>query len=103
MTVGGRGLFGAFAGYDATIGKVFFNANAGYGMTAEKRSGQKKDLGYEFNAQVGYKMFDNLSASVAGAYMVLGKALDGSDSQRVGGAKDADDPWMTNIQLSYTF
>lgn len=107
MTVGGRGSIGLFAGYEATMGKVFYNANIGYMMTAEERtnSGIKEDgaIGTEINAQVGYKLFDNMSVSAAAAYAFLGDGLSGSTTERFGGATDADDPYLVNVQVSYTF
>jgi len=116
ITVGGHGLMGAFLGYDGTADKLFYNANVGYAQAAEKfdGSGEKKELGTEINAQIGYKLYDNLSMSVAGAYVFLGKGLSGNASERLFngydpagvakfGATDADDVWMSNVQLSYTF
>lgn len=111
LTVGGRGLVGAFAGYDGTAGKLFYNANAGYMRTANKQnSNEGKTIGTEINAQVGYKLYDNLSASVAGAYVFLGEALEDSALATAGGkrisgfgAANADDPYMFNLQLAYAF
>ncbi len=108
LTVGGRGSVGLFAGYEGTMNKVFYNANIGYMMTAEERtnSGIKEDgaIGTEINAQVGYKLYDNLSVSAAAAYAFLGDGLTSNNAnERVGGAADADDPYLFNIQLSYVF
>lgn len=108
LTVGGRGLIGVFAGYEGTVGKMFYNANVGYAQTAEERTtaGVKEDgsIGTEINAQVGYKLFDNLSASAAVAYAFLGDGLNSKvAAERVGGAADADDPYAANLQLSYAF
>ncbi|MFZ2948089.1 MAG: hypothetical protein WA003_01270, partial [Desulfuromonadaceae bacterium] len=112
LTVGGRGLIGLFAGYEGTVGKMFYNANIGYAQTAEERTTTvagvkvKEDgvIGTEINAQVGYKLFDNLSASAAVAYAFLGDGLNSKvAAERVGGAADADDPYAVNLQLSYTF
>lgn len=105
MTVGGRGMWGVFAGYEGKVDKLFYNANAGYAETAHARTtAEKKSLGTEVNMQIGYNIFDNLQASVAGAYLILGDALGGSAGQTVSAATaDADNPWMANVQLSYTF
>jgi hypothetical protein len=98
LTVGGLGFMGAFAGYEATIGKLFYNANIGYAQTAEKVSGGKSGIGTEINAQVGYKLYDNLSASAAVAYAILGDRYDATSTTPA-----ADDPYALNLQLSYTF
>jgi len=119
LTVGGHGLIGVFAGYEGKSDKLFYNANLGYAEAAESWGGEEKSLGTEINAQVGYKLFDNLTVSVAGAYLILGDGLGGSATERLQngytattvaapnltqfGATDADDPWMTNVQLSYVF
>ena len=104
LTVGGRGLMGIFAGYEGTAGKVFYNANLGYAQVANERGSEDGVIGTEVNAQVGYKLFDNLSASAALAYAMLGDGLSSSTpSERFGGAANADDPYLVNLQLSYTF
>ncbi|TSK06823.1 MAG: porin [Geobacter sp.] len=95
-TAGGLGSTGIFAGYEGTMDKVFYNANAGYMMTAKKNAAGDKSIGTEINAQVGYKVYDNLTASVAGAYVFLGNYFDAT-------APDADNPYLFNVQLSYAF
>lgn len=105
-SVGGRGMWGVFAGYEGTVDKLFYNVNVGYGETAHARSAtEEKSLGTEVNAQVGYKLYDSLSVSLAAAYMILGDGLGGTSTERISGfgANDADDPYMTNVQLSYAF
>ncbi|BCG45813.1 LamB porin family protein, putative [Citrifermentans bremense] len=96
MTAEGRGTYGVFAGYEGTANKVFYNANLGYMATSEKRAGEKSSLGTEVNAQVGYKIYDNLSTSVAAAYVFLGDAFDDP-------AGNPDDPYLFNVQVSYLF
>ncbi|MBJ6750754.1 porin [Geomonas anaerohicana] len=107
LSVGGRGSIGVFAGYEGAMGKTFYNANAGYLRTAEARGTEKKSLGTEVNAQVGYKIYDNLSASVAAAYVFLGDALSSKTAaDRIAGyaqTADADNPYLFNVQLSYAF
>lgn len=104
LNTGDRGLMGIFAGFDGTAGKVFYNANIGYAQTAEERGSEDGTIGTEINAQVGYKLYDNLSISAAAAYAFLGDGLSSNTAaERFGGAADADDPWMLNTQLSYSF
>jgi len=104
-TVGGRGLMGAFAGFEGTMDKVFYNANIGYAQAANARNSESKTIGTEVNAQVGYKLFDNLSASAALAYAFLGDGMNSAGTDRIAGfgVANADDPYMANLQLSYTF
>lgn len=104
LTNGTLGMWGVFAGYEGKVDKLFYNANAGYAEVAHAAAGREKSLGTEVNMQIGYNIFDNLQASVAGAYLFLGDGLGGSAGQTVStGIVDADDPWMANVQLSYTF
>lgn len=91
MTAGGSGFMGVFGGYEGTMGKTFYNANVGYAQTAK---GTDKGIGTEVNAQIGYKLFDNMTASTAVAYAFLGSAFD---------ADNFDDPYAVNLQLSYKF
>ena len=105
-TNGGLGMWGVFAGYEGKVDKLFYNVNAGYAETAHSaNAAEKKSLGTEVNMQIGYNIFDNLQASVAGAYLMLGDALGGNADQNIltSTFADADDPWMANVQLSYTF
>lgn len=105
LTVGGRGLMAAFAGYEGTMGKMFYNANIGYAQVADERGTEDGVIGTEINAQVGYKLFDNLSASAAVAYAFLGDGMSSNTaSERLPkGIADADDPYLVNLQLSYVF
>ena len=104
MTNDGAGLVGVFGGYEGTMGKVFYNANVGYAQAAKVAAGVKKGIGTELNAQVGYKLFDNLSASAAVAYAMLGDGLSSATAtERFAGGANADDPYAINLQLSYTF
>lgn len=106
LTVGGRGLIGLFAGYEGTMGKLFYNANIGYAQTAEERNSEDSSIGTELNAQVGYKMLDNVSVSAAFAYAFLGDGMNSSTTaDRIAGfgVANADDPYALNLQLSYTF
>ncbi len=101
---GNRGLYGVFVGYDGTVGKMFYNANLGYAHTAEERTGEDGEIGTEINAQVGYKLYDNLSVSAAGAYALLGDGIGGTPGSNIfNRTGNIDDPWMINTQLSYSF
>ena len=110
ITRGGVGIAGLFLGYEGTANKLFYNGNIGWAQVAEGRNittnakTASKDLGYEFNATVGYKLYDNLSASATAAYLVLGDAYGKSSGTLLkGGVADASNPYLTNIQLNYTF
>ena len=101
----GRGIFGLFAGYAGTAGKVFYDANLGWAKVNEKRTANSASIGTELNATVGYKLYDNLSASFTGAYCILGDGYK-KDAPAVllpGGVSKADNPFLTNIALNYAF
>jgi hypothetical protein len=106
-----RGLMGVFAGYEGTAGKVFYAANVGYMKTAEQRTNaagikEANSIGTEINAQIGYKMFDSMSASLNAAYLLLGDGLESATpGKRIAnlGAANADDPYLINVCLNYAF
>ena len=103
----GRGIVTAFAGYDLPIGKAFINSNIGIGAVAKdntnatgtnasKGGGSSNILGTELNTEIGYKVYDNLTASISAAYLVLGDFYQNS-------ASTPDNPYSTKITLNYTF
>jgi hypothetical protein len=102
-----QGMLGGFVGYDAKLtDKLYANVNAGFMAAAKANSkkpvgvGNTSDyLGTEINGEVGYKMYDNLTASVQGAYVILGDYYKGTAS----GSVDPDNPYTTRVMLSYTF
>lgn len=109
LTKGGRGLLGIFAGYNGAVDKVLFGVNAGWAQVNEKRTGETKtNLGTELNGMVGYKLYDNLTAKFNVAYCILGDGAKKATGGLVGitggsAAGDADNPYLTNLMLQYTF
>lgn len=89
------------AGYDAKFSdKLGASVNVGYGMFNEKGTAKAKSLGTELNAQVDYKMFTNLTASLQGAYVVLGDGLKyASNTSTV----KLDNPYLTTVMMNYSF
>ena len=93
------------AGYDAKItDKLDASVNLGYAMANEKAGANSSSIGTELNAQVNYKMFANLTASLEAAYVVLGDGMSKSTGTLLsGGVADADNPYLTTAMLNYTF
>jgi hypothetical protein len=102
LTKGGRGFFGAFAGFDGAMGKTFYATNVGYGQVAKVRGTEDATIGYELNATVGYKLYDSLAVSLNGAYALLGDGMTKA-ALLPGGALDAKDPYVTAVRVDYTF
>lgn len=113
-----QGVVLVAAGYDAQLTpKAYANANVGMAWVAEARranlndknaadnlingSGRSMFLGTEVNLETGYKLYDNLTASVQGAYVILGDYYKGMNPTRPG--KDPDNPYTTRLVLSYIF
>lgn len=91
-----EGLMGAFIGYDVDISsRLFANANAGVAAAANAEG--DNFLGTEVNAEAGYRLFDNLTASVQGAYFVLGGYYDDGPTEK------ADNPYQARVMLNYVF
>jgi hypothetical protein len=110
-----QGVVGAFFGYDLAIDKMFGSLNLGMAMTDKnnnnsptnknttKRNGSQY-IGTEVNLEAGYKLYDNLSASVVGGYVMLGDYYkDSTTNQKTGVNASPDNPWKTQLVLSYTF
>ena len=102
------------AGYDAVLSpKLFANANVGvaFAATSEKApaapSGVRNNnnlLGTELNAEVGYKVYDNLTAKVQAAYVILGDYYKDAASNSIASSpKSPDNPYTGRIMLSYAF
>lgn len=104
LTRGGKGIMGVFAGYNGTAGKVFYGGNVGWARVAERQTADSASIGTEINATVGYKLYDNMSASLIGAYAFLGDGY-GKDTGNLlaTGVHGADNPFMTAIALNYSF
>ncbi|GAB7028242.1 hypothetical protein JCM15764A_34900 [Geotalea toluenoxydans] len=90
-------------GYDMKFtDKLYGNANLGFGAIArDTGEHDSKYLGTEINAEVGYKLADNLNVSLVGAFMKLGDYYEGQ-----GGAEAGDkpnDPFYSTVMLNYVF
>jgi hypothetical protein len=96
-----QGIIGGAVGYDVVMGKAFGGANVGMASTAKKVSGRdSKYMGTEINAEVGYKLFDNLTATVRAAYVVLGDYY--KDKGTPANTEPAN-PYVGQIVLAYVF
>ena len=100
----GRGVTLLTAGYDATITpKTFATANVGVALTTENKIGDQNGSHYqgtEVNTEVGYKLYDNLTASVQAAYVFLGSYYDNTADNKT---KDPVNPYSARINLTYAF
>lgn len=100
-----QGVILATIGYDAKINpKWYANGNVGAAWVSRTNEATRATtkgcnfMGTEFNVETGYKLYDNLTASIQAAYVLLGgyytKSIDGDDPK---------DPFTTRINLSYAF
>jgi hypothetical protein len=107
ITRGGRGIKGIFAGYEGSADKIFYSGNVGYAAVDKKQTANSSSIGTELNATVGYKLYANLSASVTAAYAILGDGFGAENATLLQGAattaKSYDNPFLTAVQLNYTF
>lgn len=88
------------AGYDAKINaKTYANANLGLAWAPEKGSQKGTYIGTELALEGGYKVFDNLTASVQAAYVVLGDYCKANTA----GATMPDNPYTARLVLTHTF
>jgi hypothetical protein len=99
---GNRGVTLLAVGYNTNFSdKLGASANVGYAMASQKQATDKSEsLGTEINAQVDYKMFPNLTASLTGVYVVLGDGL--KYASNVSTVK-RDNPYLGSVMFNYTF
>jgi hypothetical protein len=102
-------------GYDATITpKLYTNVNAGFAWVAKDNANKPVDrgsdlrggsnfLGTEVNIETGYKMYDNLTAAVQAAYVILGGYYTNTIRNGAGNAVDPENPYTARVVLSYAF
>jgi hypothetical protein len=111
-----QGMMGAFVGYDIDINKTFIKTNLGLAAAAENNNTFKpknlskndysngKFIGTEVNAEVGYKITKNISASLVGGYVMLGDYYkDTVKNSNTGSIETPDNPWKTQVVLNLTF
>lgn len=111
-----QGVMGAFLGYDLEIDKTFIKTNLGMAAAAENNNTFKpknlakndysngKYIGTEVNAEIGYKITPNLSASVVGGYVMLGDYYkDTVKNSASGSIETPDNPWKTQVVLNLAF
>jgi hypothetical protein len=110
-----QGVMGAFLGYDVDIDNVFIKGNLGLAAAArENQTFKPKNqrtggfnsnyIGTEINAEVGYKISENLTASLVSGYVFLGDYWKDTAQATTGGPiKTPDDPWKNMVVLNLTF
>jgi len=111
-----QGLYLYSLGYDANITPKFYtNANMGMAWTAkdnylkpvDRKTGLRNStnfMGTEINVETGYKMYDNLTASLQAAYVILGGYYEGSSSAgTTAAAKTPENPYTVRTVLTYAF
>lgn len=111
-----QGVVGAFFGYDLNIDKTFIKTNLGFASVAEDNNTFKpknlkkndysnsKYVGTEVNAEVGYKISSNLTASLIGGYVVLGDYYkDTVRNTTTNAVETPDNPWKSMLVLNLSF
>lgn len=106
-----QGVIAGFIGYDLPItSKISASANAGFAAVAKENGNKPVNqstgdrnssnyLGTELNASVDYKVYDNMTATVRGAYVILGDYYKGVAA----GGEDPNNPYMASVMLNYAF
>ena len=107
-----QGMTLATLGYDATITpKWYATGNIGVGWTSKDNPNTRADgrrsgsnfLGTEVNVETGYKMYDNLTALVQGAYVFLGGYYSHVDQELGPSGKKPQNPFSVRVALNYSF
>ena len=110
-----QGLWLATMGYDANITPKFYtNANVGAAWVARSNGLKPVDkatskqnasnfMGTEVNLEAGYKMYDNLTASLQAAYVILGGYYTGAANLTGATVKDPENPYTVRTSLIFNF
>lgn len=111
-----QGVYLASLGYDANLSpKMYLNTNVGAAWAAHTNALKPVDratggrnatnyMGTEVNVEAGYKMYDNLTASLQAAYVILGGYYEGSSSIGTATAtKDPENPYTVRTSLIFNF
>jgi len=110
-----QGVMGAFFGYDMDIDKAFIKTNLGLAAAArENKTFKPKNqatgawnsnyIGTEINAEIGYRISDNLTASLVSGYVFLGDYWkDTAKADASSPVKTPDNPWKNMVVLNLTF
>lgn len=113
VTNNNQGIMGGFIGYDVNIDKAFVKGNLGFASVAEENSNKpvnKKTnvrnssdyIGTEVNAEAGYKISKNLTASLVCGYIALGDYY--KDTVTANGTiTTPDNPWKSMVVLNLAF
>lgn len=113
VTNNNMGVIGAFIGYDVDIDKAFVKGNLGFAAAAKEnqtykpKNLKKNDyngnyIGTEINAEAGYKISKNLTASLLCGYVVLGDYYKDTVTAN-GSIKTPDNPWKNMVVLNLVF
>lgn len=102
---GNRGLQAAFVGADVKVNdKLSASVNIGHAFvdkrdmtSTAKEATTNKNIGTEFNANVNYALYPNLTATLQGGYALLGGYT------KAGAVKDVKDPYLAGLMMNYTF
>jgi hypothetical protein len=108
-----RGMILYTAGFDAAITpKLYANTNLGVLWAAKNntapvdglttRANVSNFMGAELNLETGYKVYDNLTAKVQLAYVMLGGYYKHS-ARDTDASKSPEDPYTARVGLSYAF
>jgi len=104
-----HGVMAGFLGGDFKVNDKFnASANVGFAYNAEKQqltatTKEKEDyLGTELNLSLNYKLYPSLTATVQGAYLLLGDFFE-NRVVTASGAEDPKDPWLAGLMMNYTF
>ena len=60
-------------------------------------------MGTEVNVEAGYKMYDNLTASLQAAYVILGGYYTGAANLTGATVKDPENPYTVRTSLIFNF
>jgi len=86
-----------------TLGPVTTKLQSAYVTAAKTASGQKSDMGFEFDGNIGYALTKSSTLYVEGAYLKAGKFYETTDtSTGLAGTIEMEDPYYVNVGMTYS-
>jgi hypothetical protein len=86
-----------------TLGPVTTKLQSAYIMASETATGQKSDMGFEFDGNIGFALTKSSTLYIEGAYLKAGKFYETTDTTTgVAGTVEMQNPYYVNVGMTYS-
>lgn len=86
-----------------TLGPVTTKLQSAYVLATKTASSQKTDMGFEFDANIGYALTKSSTLYVEGAYLKAGRFYETTDTTTgTAGTVEKQNPYYVNVGMTYS-